>query len=59
MTDMPADVDPFIAEHVIAIRDRFGMDGLRDAARLIETEITMLADIYDSLPTGDPEPPPG
>jgi hypothetical protein len=57
MTVRPADVDPFITEHVVAIRDRFGVDGLRDAARLIETEIAIFADVYDSLPTGDPDPP--
>jgi hypothetical protein len=53
MTVMPDDVDPFIAAHVVAIRDRFGIDGLRDAAGLIETEIAIFADAYDSLPTGD------
>jgi hypothetical protein len=57
MTVMPADVDPFIAEHVVAIRDRFGIDGLRDAARLIDSEIAIFADVYDSLPTGDTDPP--
>jgi hypothetical protein len=58
MTVMPDDVDPFIAQHVVAIRDRFGIDGLRDAARLIETEIAIFSDAYDSLPTGDSPPPP-
>ena len=53
MTVMPDDVDPFIAAHVVAIRDRFGIDGLKDAARLIETEIAIFADAYDSLPMGD------
>jgi hypothetical protein len=53
MTVMPDEVDPFIAQHVVAIRDRFGIDGLKDAARLIETEIAIFADAYDSLPTGD------
>jgi hypothetical protein len=58
MTVMPDDVDPFIAQHVVAIRDRFGIDGLRDAARLIESEIAIFADAYDSLPQGDVPPPP-
>jgi hypothetical protein len=58
MTVMPDDVDPFIAQHVVAIRDRFGIDGLRDAAALIETEIAIFADAYDSLPTPDTAPPP-
>jgi hypothetical protein len=53
MTIMPDEVDPYIAEHVIAIRDRFGVDGLETAARLIETEIAIFKDVYDSLPTGD------
>lgn len=57
MTVMPDDVDPFIAAHVVAIRDRFGIDGLRDAAGLIETEIAIFADAYDSLPTGDTTAP--
>jgi hypothetical protein len=53
MTIVPDEVDPYIAEHVVAIRDRFGIDGLRDAARLIETEIAIFKDVYDALPSGD------
>lgn len=53
MTTRPEDVDPYILEHVVAIRDRFGVDGLETAARLIETEISIFKDVYDSLPTGD------
>ena len=53
MTTRPEDVDPYILEHVVAIRDRFGVDGLETAARLIETEIAIFKDVYDSLPTGD------
>jgi hypothetical protein len=50
MTEVPADVDPVIGEHVVAIRNRFGVDGLREAARLIEIEIAMFEDAYDELP---------
>ena len=50
MSDVPAEVDPGIGEHVVAIRNRFGVDGLREAARLIEIEIAMFEDAYDELP---------
>lgn len=63
LTEMPRDenaiahlddiseVDPALSEHVIAIRDRFGVDGLRDAQRLIEIEIALFKDAYDELDT--------
>ncbi len=38
---LPTDVDPFIAERVVAIRDRFGIRGLRAAYDLIGTEIAI------------------
>jgi hypothetical protein len=50
MTEIPGEVDPALAEHVVAIRNRFGVDGLREAARLIEIEIAMFEDAYDELP---------
>ena len=50
MTSVPEEVDPAIGEHVVAIRNRFGVDGLREASRLIETEIAMFEDAYDELP---------
>jgi len=56
MTILPNEVDPTIAEHVVAIRDRFGVEGLRAAASLIETEIAIFQNVYDTLPTAD-EPP--
>ena len=46
----PDDVDPLLSEHVIAIRDRFGVEGLREAARLIQVEIAIFSDAYDDLP---------
>lgn len=55
---IPPDVDPLVAEHVIAIRDRFGVDGLREAARLIAIEIKFTDHAYDDLPHDPPELPP-
>jgi hypothetical protein len=52
MTEMPDDVDPLLSEHVIAIRDRFGVEGLREASRLIDIEIAIFEDTYRDLPTG-------
>jgi len=49
--EMPAEVDPLIGEHVVAIRNRFGVDGLREAQRLIQIEIAMFEDAYDDLPS--------
>jgi hypothetical protein len=50
MTSLPEEVDPAISEHVVAIRNRFGVDGLREAARLIDIEIALFEDAYDELP---------
>lgn len=42
MSEMPDDeVDPKVAELVVAIRDRFGLRGLRGAHWLIEQEIAL------------------
>ena len=46
---MPDDVDVAIGEHVTAIRDRFGLDGLRQAEQLIATEIAIFEDSYAEL----------
>jgi hypothetical protein len=54
MTVMPDDVDPALSEHVVAIRDRFGLDGLREAARLIAMEIAIFDRVYDDLPADQP-----
>ena len=48
MTDVP-EVDPGLSEHVMAIRNRFGLDGLREAQRLIAVEIAIFEDAYDDL----------
>lgn len=45
------DVDPFIAERVVAIRDRFGLRGLKTAYQLIEMEIA----IFDETPDAPAE----
>ena len=44
MTEVPGDVDPIISEHVVAIRNRFGLDGLRKAANLIAIELAIFGD---------------
>ena len=60
MTAIPDEVDPAIGEHVAAIRDRFGLDGLRQAEQLIETEIAIFADSYAELAdTTEPAGPAG
>ena len=51
MTEVPDDVDPAISEHVVAIRNRFGVDGLRVAQRLIDVEIAIFEDSYEQLET--------
>jgi len=57
MNALPDDVDVAIGEHIAAIRDRFGLDGLRQAEQLIETEIAIFADTYDELAEATaPEP---
>ena len=41
MTQSFAEVDPFIAERIAAIRDRFGTGGLRAAIDLATAEIAI------------------
>jgi hypothetical protein len=41
MSETPEDVDPWVAEMVVSIRDRFGLRGLRGAQEMINTEITV------------------
>ncbi len=54
MTELPHEVDPAVGEHVVAIRNRFGMDGLREARRLIDLEIAIFNDVYDDLDGDEP-----
>ena len=51
MTELPSEVDPAIGEHVTAIRNRFGVDGLRAAQQLIAVEIAIFEDSYEELET--------
>ena len=46
--DIP-DADPEISAHVIAIRDRFGVKGLRAAAGLIAIEVALAEDALSEL----------
>jgi hypothetical protein len=52
MTDIPADIDPFIAERITEIRDRFGTAGLRAAIGLATSEIAIFEDQAQNLPDG-------
>jgi hypothetical protein len=54
MTALPDDVDPSLGEHIVSIRNRFGIDGLREAARLIAVEIAIFDDAYAELPSVEP-----
>ena len=49
-TAMPDEVDPRVAELVMAIRDRFGLRGMRGAAWLIQQEIAIAEQALDELP---------
>lgn len=51
MTETPdEDVDPRVAEAVVAIRDRFGLRGMRGARWLIDQEIRIAEDALSQLP---------
>lgn len=50
-TAMPDEVDPAVAELVMAIRDRFGLRGLRGAAWMIQQEIAIAEQALEDLPT--------
>lgn len=58
MTEKPGadgpdgDLDPKVAELVMAIRDRFGLRGLRGAQWMIEKEIALAEDAIAEL-TGE------
>jgi len=43
------DLDPKVAELVMAIRDRFGLRGLRGARWMIENEIALAEDAIAEL----------
>jgi hypothetical protein len=45
-----AELDPRVAELVVAIRDRFGLRGLRGAQIMIEAEIAIAEEALEGLP---------
>ncbi len=52
MTASPdEEIDPRVAEAVIAIRDRFGLRGLRGARWMIEHEIQLAEAALGELPS--------
>jgi hypothetical protein len=53
MTEDREDIDPRVAELVVAIRDRFGLHGLRAAHRMIEQEITLAEQAVADLARGE------
>jgi hypothetical protein len=50
MSDSPEAIDPGVVEHVVAIRDRFGVRGLRDADALIREAIKLAEKALQGLP---------
>lgn len=46
------DVDPWVAEMVVAVRDRFGIRGLRGARWMIEQEIRLAEEALHALGEG-------
>jgi hypothetical protein len=51
--DLPADVDPVVAETVVSLRDRFGLRGLRAAEWLIAREIELAEEAMRALDVTD------
>ncbi len=49
----PDEVDPRVAELVVAIRDRFGLRGLRGARWMIAQEIAIAEEAMAQLPAGE------
>ena len=55
----PHEVDPLVVELVEAIRDRFGLRGLRDARGMIDREIVLAEEALAALePEGPSDPRP-
>ena len=52
MAQIPVEVDPFIAERIAAIRDRFGTGGLRAAIDLAASEIAIFEGEATAIPDG-------
>jgi hypothetical protein len=51
MSEGPEEIDRGVVEHVVAIRDRFGVRGLRDADALIREEIKLAEEALQGLPS--------
>lgn len=49
MTSLSGEVDPFITDRIIEIRNSFGVAGLRQAADLIAVEISLYDGAFESL----------
>jgi hypothetical protein len=49
--DRPDEIDPRVVELVAAIRDRFGLRGLRGARVMIDKEIALAEEALAELPT--------
>jgi hypothetical protein len=49
MSEPIGDVDPFISERIVEIRNRFGIAGLRAAAEMIELEAAIFGRAADEL----------
>jgi hypothetical protein len=49
MTQFSAEVDPYIAERIAEIRDRFGTGGLRAAIDMAAAEISIFEDEATSI----------
>jgi hypothetical protein len=52
MSEKPEEIDPGVVEHVVAIRDRFGVRGLRGAHLLILEEIKLAEEALRGLLSG-------
>ena len=55
--EMPDEVDPAVAEHVVVIRDRFGLRGLRSARWMIDKEIALAEAAMADLSADSPSRP--
>ncbi len=52
--EVPEGVDPWVADMVLAVRDRFGLRGLRGAQALIDKEIVLAEDALAELTADQP-----
>ena len=57
MSNIPSEADPFVAERIAQIRDRFGTKGLRDAIDLAAAEIAIFEGEAAGIRDDGPEVP--